>query len=90
MENVRMILPPPTDGAGPVIYTYTVGGVSTPSPLAFDDTYINFCDGTDATVDDIPPVRVLDADIELGKVETTGKPVSIDEVISHIEEALND
>ena len=25
-----------------------------------------------------------------GKVEITGKPVSIDEVISHIEEALND
>ena len=38
----------------------------------------------------ISPVRVLDREIELGKVETTGKPVSIDEVINHIEEALND
>ena len=38
----------------------------------------------------VSPVRVLDENIELGKVETTGKPVSIDEVICHIEEALND
>ena len=31
-----------------------------------------------------------DIQIEVGEIETTGKPVSIEEVISHIEEALND
>ena len=87
MSNCRMILRS-TDGAGSVVFTYTVSGVSPCSSLAFNGTYINLSDGTDATYDDIPPVRVLDREIELGKVETTGKPVSIDEVISHMEKAL--
>ena len=33
---------------------------------------------------------ILDAQIEVGEIETTGKPASIDEVINRIEEALND
>ena len=46
-DNVRMILPPSSDGAASVVYTYTVTGLNSPESMAFDGTHIHLADNTD-------------------------------------------
>ena len=39
-----MILPPSADGAAPIVYTYTVSGLSNPTGMTFDGTHIHIAD----------------------------------------------
>ena len=43
-NNIRMILPPSTDGQAPIVYTYTVSGVDNSRGMAFDGTHIHIAD----------------------------------------------
>ena len=54
-DNVRMILPPSTDGQAPIVYTYTVSGLNSPQDMAFDGTHIHLADSIDDNVRMILP-----------------------------------
>ena len=91
MEDARIILPPSANCVVSIVYTYTVSAVPfahTYSVSAADNVnngpFVDLAETVEAT-----RVRVL-PDIEVGEIESTGKPVSIEEVISHIEESLNE
>ena len=63
-RNVRMILPPSSDGQAPIVHTYTVSGVDNPLGMAFDGTHIHIVDGTDDNVRMIlPPSSNGQADV---------------------------
>ena len=42
--NIRMILPPRSDGVAPVVYTYTIGGLNYPTGTTFDGRHIHVLD----------------------------------------------
>ena len=54
-DNVRMILPPSSDGEAPIVYTYTVSGLGNPSGMTFDGTHIHIADFNDNNVRMILP-----------------------------------
>ena len=63
-DNVRMILPPSSDGQGSVVRTYTVSGLGNPTGMTFDGTHIHIADQTDDNVRMIlPPTSGGQADI---------------------------
>ena len=45
-----MILPPSSDGAASVVYTYTVTGLGDATAMSFDGTHIHLADFTDDNV----------------------------------------
>ena len=54
-DNIRMILPPTSNGQASIVRTYTVGGLGTPTGMAFDGTHIHIADFTDDNVRMILP-----------------------------------
>ena len=54
-HNVRMILPPSSNGLASTVYTYTVSGLGAPSGMTFDGTHIHIADSTDDNVRMILP-----------------------------------
>ena len=54
-DNVRMILPPSSDGQAPTVYTYTVDGLGSPLSMTFDGTHIHIADQSDDNVRMILP-----------------------------------
>ena len=69
-DNVRMILPPSADGVAPIVFTYTVSGLGSPSGMTFDGAITNQANLTLSTTDtDIragEPVDIeIDSDIDI-------------------------
>ena len=54
-RNVRMILPPSSNGAASVVYAYTVNGLANPTGVAFDGTHIHLTDNADDNIRMILP-----------------------------------
>ena len=54
-DNVRMILPPTSNGQADTVWTYTVSGLGSPEGMAFDGTHIHIVDDTDNNVRMILP-----------------------------------
>ena len=54
-DNVRMILPPSSDGLANTVYTYTVSGITGALAMAFDGTHIHIADIADDNVRMILP-----------------------------------
>ena len=56
-DNVRMILPPSSDGQAPIVYTYTVSGLGASSAMAFDGAITSQAALTLTTTDTRHPCR---------------------------------
>ena len=54
-DNIRMILPPTSGGAAPIVRTYTVDGLNSPIGMAFDGTHIHLVDTDDDNIRMILP-----------------------------------
>ena len=65
--NVRMILPPSSDGtitADNIVFTYTVAGVNNALNITFDGTHIHLADATDDNIRMIlPPSSSIEAPV---------------------------
>ena len=59
-DNVRMILPPSSNGQASTVWTYTVSGVTTSQSMTFDGTHVHIGDADDDNVRMIlPPTSVM-------------------------------
>ena len=54
-DNVRMILPPTSNGQADTVWTYTISGLGSPEGMAFDGTHVHIVDDTDNNVRMILP-----------------------------------